>query len=183
MLRLRFERSVVLSSTILSAILFSLHISVPNNVCGQATTTPAAESDAAPKVDESQQKRFADFSAKLSGSVFVGQFTVDGENGSPKEERYELESVTKLPAEEMWLFKARIRYGERDVTVPLPLRVSWAGETPVIVVDQVSIPGLGTFDSRVVISGDRYAGTWQHGNVGGHLFGRIERAEKAKAKE
>ena len=110
--------------------------------------------------------------------MFVGHFTVHGESSSPKEERYELESVTKLPAEDMWLFKARIRYGERDVTVPLPLRVSWAGETPVIVVDTLTIPGLGTFDSRVVVAGNRYAGTWQHGEVGGHLFGRIERAAK-----
>jgi hypothetical protein len=74
----------------------------------------------------------------------------------------------------MWLFKARIKYGDHDVTVPIPLQVSWAGKTPMIVVDQISIPGLGTFDARVLIAGDRYAGTWQHGDVGGHLFGKIE---------
>ena len=90
-----------------------------------------------------------------------------------KEERYEIESVTKLPAGEMWLFKVRIRYGDHDVNVPLPLKVTWSAETPLIVVDQVTVPGLGTFDSRVIVAGERYAGTWQHGEVGGHLFGKI----------
>ena len=40
------------------------------------------------------------------------------------------------------------------------------------------IPGLGTFSSRVVIYEGRYAGTWQHGDVGGHLFGVLKRDEE-----
>ena len=51
--------------------------------------------------------------------------------------------------------------------------MKWAGKTPVITLDNVTIPGLGTFSSRVVIDGALYAGTWQHDAVGGHMFGRI----------
>jgi hypothetical protein len=91
--------------------------------------------------------------------------------------------VTKLPTGDLWLFKVRIRYGDHDVTVPLPLTVNWAGKTPVIVVDQLTIPALGTFDARVVIAGARYAGTWQHGEVGGHLFGKIEPAGESADKD
>jgi len=41
-----------------------------------------------------------------------------------------------------------------------------------------SIPGLGEgFSARVLFHEDRYAGTWQHGKVGGHMFGRIEKAK------
>ena len=29
------------------------------------------------------------------------------------------------------------------------------------------------FARRVVIADGKYAGTWQHGKVGGHLFGKI----------
>ena len=44
----------------------------------------------------------------------------------------------------------------------------------------LAIPGLGTFKSRVLIYDGKYAGTWQHGKIGGSLFGRIERIEKAE---
>ena len=37
------------------------------------------------------------------------------------------------------------------------------------------LPGLSTFTVRVFFYGDRYAGRWQHGAVGGHLSGRIEK--------
>ena len=49
-----------------------------------------------------------------------------------------------------------------------------AGDTPVITLTHVVVPGLGTFTSRVMVYGDRYAGTWQHDKVGGHLWGHIE---------
>ncbi len=35
---------------------------------------------------------------------------------------------------------------------------------------------MGTFSARVVIYNKKYAGTWTHGKVGGHLFGVIEKA-------
>jgi hypothetical protein len=28
---------------------------------------------------------------------------------------------------------------------------------------------------RLFFHGDRYAGTWQHGAIGGHMWGRIEK--------
>ena len=48
-----------------------------------------------------------------------------------------------------------------------------------ITVDKLTIPGMGTFDARVVIRGGKYAGTWMHDDVGGHLFGTISRIEEA----
>ena len=81
------------------------------------------------------------------------------------------------------MFRARIRYGDHDVTVPLSLQVKWAATTPVITLDKVTVPGLGTFNARVLIDGDRYAGTWDHGEVGGLLFGRIEHQEAKSEKQ
>ncbi len=46
----------------------------------------------------------------------------------------------------------------------------------------LTIPGLGTFTARVLFYEDRYAGTWQHGKVGGHMFGKIQPAEKSQDK-
>jgi hypothetical protein len=70
------------------------------------------------------------------------------------------------------------RWSAKRWTVPIPLEIKWAGDTPVITLTNLEIPGLGTFTSRVVIYEGRYAGTWQHGSVGGHLFGRIEKLPK-----
>jgi hypothetical protein len=74
-----------------------------------------------------------------------------------------------------------VKYGDKDVTVPIPLEIKWAGDTPVITLTDLAIPGLGTFTARVLIYDDRYAGTWQHGKVGGSLFGKIEKIEKTKS--
>lgn len=121
------------------------------------------------------------FEEKLTGVRFVGKFTLLGkEDQTPKEESYEITSVMKTDTENVWLFKTRIMYGDKDVTVPLPLEVRWAGDTPVISLTDFTIPQMGTFSARVVIYKNKYAGTWSHGEKGGHLFGRIE---KLKSKE
>ncbi len=134
--------------------------------------------DAKPNAE--MREAFEAFSKRLDDAVLVGHFTISGqENKSLHEERYEIRSVTKMPAGDYWLFQARIKYGKHDITLPLPLEVRWAGKTPVITLDSVTIPALGTFNARVVIDGDRYAGTWDHGEVGGHLFGRIEKRAPA----
>ncbi len=136
--------------------------------------TPASANDNA-----EQLALFKAFADRLTGAVLVGHFTISGMDLEKplQEERYEIRSVTRMGSGDYWLFRARIKYGDHDVTVPMPLPVKWAGKTPVITLDHVTIPKLGTFDARVVIDGTRYAGTWQHDDVGGHLFGRIEKLE------
>lgn len=116
------------------------------------------------------------FQEMLTDAVLVGSFTVAGQENEkpPQEEKYTISRVTKLQGD-LWLFAVRIQYGGQDVTVPLPLQVKWAGDTPVISVTDVTIPALGTFTARVMFYRGRYAGTWQHGDVGGHLWGRIEK--------
>ena len=114
----------------------------------------------------------------LTGVKLVGRFTVTGKDDmTPKDEEYTIQSAMKLDEPDLWLLKARIKYGKTDGTFPIPLEIKWAGDTPVITLTNLEIPGLGTFSSRVVIYEGRYAGTWQHGDVGGHLFGILKRAD------
>jgi hypothetical protein len=118
------------------------------------------------------------FEETMSGAVLVGGFSVRGkDNGPPKTDRYTIVKVSKLK-DDSWLFFARIEYGGKDITLPMPLEVKWAGDTPVITLTDVTIPRLGTFTSRVMIYRDQYAGTWQHDDHGGHMWGRIERAQE-----
>ncbi len=74
--------------------------------------------------------------------------------------------------------QTRIKYGDHDVTVPIVITILWAGQTPVMTLDKVVVPGLGTFSARVVFHEDKYAGTWSHDDVGGHLFGKVEESSK-----
>lgn len=124
--------------------------------------------------DASREAKLAKY---LSGTQFIGKFTVDGKDGTPKTEAYTIKSCEKLPAPDLYRFTARIKYGNVDQEVPMDLKILWSGNTPVITLDSLWIPGMGTFDARVLIqpgaSAGRYAGTWQHGENGGHMFGKI----------
>lgn len=121
------------------------------------------------------------FSERMTGAVLVGHYSVVGKDSKPANpERYELKKVSKL-AEDLWVFEARIKYGQTDVTLPLTLRMIWAEDTPMISLTNANLPGLGAaFGARVIFHGELYAGTWQHGKVGGHLWGTIEKADAAK---
>lgn len=135
------------------------------------------ENDAKPAL--SQEELEKQFSEKMAKSVLVGKFTVDGqENENSKAERYEIESVTKANGD-YWTFLARIKYGKVDTKVPITVKMLWAGDTPMISMTDFTIPGLGTFTCRVIFYEDRYAGTWQHGKVGGHMYGKIEKSQPA----
>jgi hypothetical protein len=141
-----------------------------------------------PEVDRTiaDAERVAELEKLLSNAALVGHFTVTGEDKQNEgdgadskltKERYELGEVKHLGSNQ-WLIQSRIKYGDHDVTVPLTLPIRWAdGETPVICVDDLAIPGLGTFTARVMIYRDHYAGYWTGQDHGGHLFGVIERGE------
>jgi len=115
------------------------------------------------------------FTEQMKGAALVGRFTVAGrEDRPPSPDRYDISSVEKV-GDDQWRFNARVRYGSVDATVPIVVTMRWAGDTPMITITDFTIPRLGTFTARVFFYGDRYAGTWQHGAVGGHIFGRIEK--------
>jgi hypothetical protein len=126
--------------------------------------------------DKADQKTLEKALAKkLTGATMVGQFSIDGRENAkqPHTDRYEIESAEKI-AGNRWVITARIKYGKHDVKVPVTLEILWAGDTPVITLTNAVVPGMGTFTSRVMIYGDRYAGTWQHDKVGGMMWGHIE---------
>jgi hypothetical protein len=122
---------------------------------------------------EEREALVREFAETMTGATLAGYFTTgDGELSA---ERYTIQSVNRL-REDTWLFNARVQYRDRDVTVPMPLQVKWAGDTPVITLTDLALPGLGTFTARVLVYRGYYAGTWWAGDeAGGQLFGRIER--------
>jgi hypothetical protein len=157
----------------LSTFALALVCSLPVGALAQEP----AKKDTPPSREELIKKLEAD----LTNVKLIGRFTVAGrEDREPRPEEYTITSAVKLPDGDKWLINARIKYGDKDATVPMPLEIKWAGDTPVITLTDLAIPGLGTFTSRVVLYENRYAGTWQHGKVGGNLFGRIEKVTEEK---
>ncbi len=143
-------------------------------------------------VAESPEERQAleeAFEASMRGAALVGQFTVfpaegaepaaEGEDETPvpmRSERYEIEKAVKV-AGDLWTFHARIVFGSVDVTVPVPVKLVWAGDTPVVSVTDLAVPGIGTYTARVAFYRDAYAGMWWGRNYGGNMFGKIERPQ------
>ncbi len=152
--------------------MLSVHAQEPADPAVAQAKAPAADDDST----DGRGKRLA---AYLSGAKFVGKFTVDGKDDRAlKTEEYTISKCEKLPEADMYRLTARIKYGDVDQEVPLDLKILWSGQTPVITMDSFWIPGMGTFGARVLMHSDRYAGTWQHDAVGGHMFGKIVKEEK-----
>ena len=149
-------------------------------LCVLAITATAAaqQNDAAKKSPPTQEELEKQFGETMSGATLVGRFTVDGQDlDKPlKEDRYTLGKVSKLK-NGLWSFETRIEYGDHDVKVPLALDVKWAGDTAVITLTDVLVPGLGSFTSRVLVYHNQYAGTWSGGDHGGQMFGKITHAD------
>ena len=141
-----------------------------------------------PITTEERQALEAAFEESMRGAVLNGNFTVfprQGADGAASDasepvklrsERYTIEKVAKLGGD-IWTFHAQIQFGDKDVTLPVPVRLDWAGDTPMISVTDLGLPGLGCYTARVVFYRDSYAGMWWGSEHGGNLFGQIERAD------
>jgi len=127
------------------------------------------------KEDPAEAKRNGEFQEMMSGVTLVGHSTRLDQDGMFGEERYMIDKVSKLTGD-TWLFRTRLKYGSHEIPVPIPLTVRWAGDTPVISLTDLMIPGVGTYTARILLYRDQYAGTWSGEKVGGQVFGKIIRS-------
>jgi hypothetical protein len=134
--------------------------------CGSKAPTPQADLD-------------RKFQQMMNNVTLVGRSSrLNGDQISGPE-RYVIEKVTRLTGD-MWLFQTRMQFGKHDLPLPVPVAIKWAGDTPVITLTDLKLPGMNPYTARVVLYGDQYAGTWSgKGNngttYGGQLFGKIVR--------
>ena len=134
--------------------------------------TPAPVGVERPKLNAEDLE--AKFKNTLTKATFSGRWCgiKDGKLTPEKEDKYTIVGVTKLGGE-MWIINARIQYGEKDFVAPIPVQVKWAGDTPVITLDNVGLPGGNSYSARVLIYNQTYAGTWSGGDHAGLLNGII----------
>jgi len=179
-LNLLIRGMLLLAAVVLLSLSFAaLRVSAADDAEKPATTEKQ-------QLTEPTAEQVAALEKLMNRATMVGHFTVtgggernklDAGGGKLTEERYELGEVKRLDSGD-WLIQSRIRYGDHDVTIPLTLPIRWGGDTPVICVDDMLIPGLGTFTARVMIYRGHYAGFWTGEDHGGHLFGVIEPAKE-----
>jgi hypothetical protein len=123
---------------------------------------------------EAQAERDRAFEEMMTNVSLVGQSTGFGQEGIAGKEEYVIEKVSRI-AGDRWLFQTTMKLGSGDVTVPIPITILWAGDTPVITLTDLPIPGMGSYSARVLLFRDHYAGTWMGAEGGGHVFGDIVR--------
>lgn len=145
-----------------------------------ADQAPPAKTDAAQPAagNNAQAAKEKAFTELLTGVTLVGHFS-EGKKDKNQPERYEIATVQKVGGDN-WVVTAKIKFGENSTAIPILVKVYWADNTPVLSLTDLTIPGMGTFTSRVMFFGDRYAGTWQHDAHGGHLWGRIEATQPSE---
>ena len=122
----------------------------------------------------SEAERNSAFAQSMSGVTLVGHSTRQDREGLFGPERYHIEGITHMSGD-TWLFRVRMNYDGKEIPVPIPLTVEWAGGTPVITLTDLAIPGVGTWTARVLLYGGQYAGTWSGEKSGGQMFGKIVR--------
>ena len=127
------------------------------------------------------EKKFED---AMTNASMEGYFTIEGRNEDkpPAKDVYRIESCKKSGGD-VWIVTAYIGYSK--ATIPVPVEVRWAGETPMIMLTDVGLPGIpGKFSTRLLIDGNLYAGTWSHDQVKGHMWGKMSKTPaESKDKE
>ena len=141
----------------------------------QAPPPSGSDKAVAAKPRLSTEELEAKFKATMTKATMSGRWcgVKDGKLTPEKEDKYTIVSVTKLGGE-AWIIHSRIQYGNKDFVAPIPVQVKWAGDTPVITLDDVGMPGGGnSYSARVLIYDKTYAGTWSGGDHVGLLNGVI----------
>lgn len=119
-----------------------------------------------------------EFTALLNNVTLAGRWCLvrDGELTPERDETYAILGVEKAGADQ-WVVKAQMKYQGQPIIAPVPVRVEWAGGAPVMIVDNLTIPGGGTYSARVLFHGKTYSGTWSGGDKTGLLHGIVKAAQ------
>ena len=142
---------------------------------GALMVAALAAGGCAKKAATPQDELDRQFEQMMKGVTLVGRSSRTNNDKISGEEKYVIEKVSKLTGD-TWLFQARFQLGTHDLPIPVPVAIKWAGDTPVITVTDLAVPGMGTYTARVVLYRDQYAGTWSGKKGGGQMFGRIVRS-------
>jgi hypothetical protein len=132
--------------------------------CGKKTQQPTSGMTLDQKLEQ-----------MMTGVTLVGRSSSLRSEKISGEEKYVIEGISKISGD-TWLMRARFQYDGHDLPIPIPVTIKWAGDTPVITLTDLAVPGMGSYTARVVLYEGQYAGTWSgQKGAGGQVFGKIVR--------
>ena len=89
------------------------------------------------------------FVKRMRDVSLVGSFTVFGQADlAPSPDRYDISSVEKVGTD-LWRFNASMHCCGINGAVPVVVPMRWNGDTPMIMMTETTLPGLGTFTVRL----------------------------------
>lgn len=144
-----------------------------------AAAQEASKPQAVTKPPPPQEELEATFKKTFTKATMSGRWCSleEGKLGPEKKDRYNITSVTKV-GKDVWLMNARIEYGGKELTVPVPIQVKWGGDAAVIIVDNFAMPGSNNaYSARLLVHNNTYSGNWSGGDNGGMLYGTITQGD------
>lgn len=149
----------------------------PKNV-KPAESSPKAE-DAAKSTPAPQKPLPADpeerFKVLFTKASLSGRWAPlrDGALGEERGgDKYNIISAVKGEGDN-WIVSAKMKYGDQEFVIPIPVKMKFVGDTAILTVDNLAIPGGGTYTARLLIYERTYSGTWKGQRGGGMLYGTI----------
>ena len=118
------------------------------------------------------------FVALFTKAILAGRWAPlkDGQLGEEKAgDKYHIVGVTK-GKDDKWVIHAKLKYREQEFVMPIPVTVKFAGDTTILVVDNLTMAYGGIYSARLLIHEQTYSGSWSGGRAGGMLYGVITNA-------
>ena len=123
------------------------------------------------------------FIAMLNNATLKGTWAPvsQGRLGNEKgDDNYRIARVEKSDGDK-WKVVSVVNFQGREMQFPIPCSVKFAGDTAVLILDNVrASPGKANWSARVMFHNDVYAGRWwetSNQEHGGTIAGTITRAE------
>jgi hypothetical protein len=115
------------------------------------------------------------FTTLLTNVTLTGRWCLvrDGALTPERDETYTIVGVQKVEGDK-WIVNAKLNYQGQAIVAPIPVRMQWAGGAAVMIVENLTVPGGGTYSAHVLFHGQTYSGTWSGGDKTGMLHGMIK---------
>ena len=126
------------------------------------------------------------FSAMLKGATLKGTWAPVGPVGlgEDKEDAYHIVEAKKVK-DDNWVMVSRFNYKGRQLDIPVPVVIKFAGDTAVMILNDVPTGDGATWSARILFHNDIYTGSWWESTKkkGGILSGVISRTAEEKDEE
>ncbi len=122
------------------------------------------------------------FSAMLTNATLNGTWAPIDKRllGDDQDDRYHIVRATKAEGDQ-WVIVSRMKIQGQEIDVPIPVTIKFAGDTAVMILDNVPVGPGQTWSARILFHDDVYAGSWWGAGKkkGGIVSGTITREEKS----